>query len=793
MTMTTVILIPLLLLINVTSSISIQQALVEDLMPPSSDLCATVANTTDGNTFVNEVFYSTQNISQWDAKSLPFEKDAFLLEFGHNNTNNINQSWTLRVSHGGGVYSYIGAYGEAIPPQNHEKAPWIDEVWQNVAVDGSLNDFNTNNLYYIHQAGTYQRTNELLTKPFYSPNLIKYCNYNSINGQCSFISWGQQAHIPTSFNSSLLYYTRYKDCGNGILEITTIFHNFGLSKHDTYNYLNVPWGGVRTSVFNDWLIANKNGNGSHLIYPQPSFSDTSNGNLPWIEDTGGYFIFTQDLPLPHGFITYTLPCGDGTGNVVDCNTINSTQLNIIISQNNPCRYSSGHTNDWGLYTIYCKIQTTVLIQSGCQGCTLEFINNRNNKSFHVFGVMHWSWNSNTLYLWPIESMNYTVDYINNILQQNDILTVKYSDFGMSEEDNLALTFVFGKDKYRGDWTTPPHKSRLRHGLAGRDFTVFTRNVFPKISSGNSYINRQFIITDRYINIDPIAKIFVDETYQNFTNIGDIKGRNINIFVDFNNKQFTVLIYNNCSVGNWLNNCIGCTTPQNGNYPLFVIKCGNESHVAFDPYVLSPINNTRKPWICNGMDINVRPKWNFLGFFPYECDITAMEEYVYVENDIFCTVNPTPTPTSNPITVSPTTTGPTTINPTIYETDVITPNESYVNESEKNTVNNGTKMYVVLLLCIGVVIFICIVIGVIIYWKVYKHPTQKLTQEKKINDIVVGVEIYETNKTEKKREEQEEGDIKNTTVDDDPEIESPQTPLMMSNPWTDNAVVNTIKI
>eukprot|EP00568_Trieres_chinensis_P000106 CAMPEP_0183306374 /NCGR_PEP_ID=MMETSP0160_2-20130417/10812_1 /TAXON_ID=2839 ORGANISM="Odontella Sinensis, Strain Grunow 1884" /NCGR_SAMPLE_ID=MMETSP0160_2 /ASSEMBLY_ACC=CAM_ASM_000250 /LENGTH=50 /DNA_ID=CAMNT_0025469729 /DNA_START=52 /DNA_END=200 /DNA_ORIENTATION=+ len=37
---------------------------------------------------------------------------------------------------------------------------------------------------------------------------------------CSFASWGQQAHVPTQFQSDVLYVHRYRDCGSGILEYT---------------------------------------------------------------------------------------------------------------------------------------------------------------------------------------------------------------------------------------------------------------------------------------------------------------------------------------------------------------------------------------------------------------------------------------------------------------------------------------------------------------------------------------------------------------------------------------------
>jgi hypothetical protein len=56
---------------------------------------------------------------------------------------NSNRTWRLRVGSGGNPYSFVGAFGEAMPPQAHDQAPWIDEVWQMVAVDTSKNKAET--------------------------------------------------------------------------------------------------------------------------------------------------------------------------------------------------------------------------------------------------------------------------------------------------------------------------------------------------------------------------------------------------------------------------------------------------------------------------------------------------------------------------------------------------------------------------------------------------------------------------------------------------------------------------
>jgi hypothetical protein len=70
---------------------------------------------------------------------------------------NVNRSWKVRFSQGGNIYSYVGVYGEAMPPQIHANAPFIDEVWQMVAVNGAKNLPSLGKSYFIHQAGKHKK------------------------------------------------------------------------------------------------------------------------------------------------------------------------------------------------------------------------------------------------------------------------------------------------------------------------------------------------------------------------------------------------------------------------------------------------------------------------------------------------------------------------------------------------------------------------------------------------------------------------------------------------------------
>ena len=234
---------------------------------PSSSQCS-VSNPSVSSSTSFSYLFTWSNISNWWKQNAKYEKDTFLAEMRHFDSN-VNRTWKVRFGSGGNIYSYINILGEAMPPQITVAGPFVDEVWQTVAVNSAKNIPNLP--YFIHQAGDYFRDSMLGNKPFFSPNLAKHCNGNT----CSFVSWGQQANAPTPYSSNILYYTRYTDCNNGVLEVTYGIQNFGLeSDASAYvDFFNAPWGSVRQSVYDSVLHANpkRSSNGSTLVNPLPPF------------------------------------------------------------------------------------------------------------------------------------------------------------------------------------------------------------------------------------------------------------------------------------------------------------------------------------------------------------------------------------------------------------------------------------------------------------------------------------------------------------------------------------------
>ena len=132
---------------------TLEEEIIQDMMPPTSSSCT---RTTAGTSFN---FESSQPTSNWYGEYASLEETLFLAKMEHVD-NNANRSWTMRFGQAGNIYSLVGPMGETVPPQKHDNAPWVDEVWQQVQPLGSAgnNDGDdSTNIYFIHEAGTYTK------------------------------------------------------------------------------------------------------------------------------------------------------------------------------------------------------------------------------------------------------------------------------------------------------------------------------------------------------------------------------------------------------------------------------------------------------------------------------------------------------------------------------------------------------------------------------------------------------------------------------------------------------------
>lgn len=497
-------------------------------------------------------------------------------------------SWRLRVGPSGNVNSFIGPFGEAIPPQKHADAPWIDEVWQMVAVpqEKQRQASQTGKSCFIHQAGAHhQRGGEHLTDPFYSPSIAKHCEGDT----CYFASWGQHAHAPTPFHSRLLYYTRHRDCGDGVLEVTCAMHHDSTAS-ETVNHLNAPWGGARATQLSDFLVSPSWGGAARQTELHIWGSKQSEEMIYNLNTLGGYSTLAEDLPDPKS----PLPSG------------------VSIRPVGACTESAGHTRGWKIYTIVCLISTTKADSSGCfPGCNLVLTNPITGKSARATGVVHWAHKGRKMCLWPVG----TASEFSKAVGAGSTLKVEPHN-GKPAKGNLALSFAHGTDKERSNpgnrggsrgyfWA----ESRLRFGHTsqpfegGRDYTAHTVNRRVHVRPGSTYWGRQCVVSGKCSESDARAKQWVGESYQGMMFPGDTfsAAKKVELHAEGGALTFGAAVGGSrCWKG--AKRCAGSTAPlkpagQTVSLPLFLITCGTSSCVGHDHYGLTPAGSTRRPYLC----------------------------------------------------------------------------------------------------------------------------------------------------------------------------------------------------
>jgi len=607
----------------------LHQVILESFIPKSSDKCKYVSNSTNG---FNHSFTHSKSESDWHSMSENYEDDLFQAEMGHIDTNS-NRTWTLRVGRGGNIYSLRGAYSESVPPQGYAYAPYVDEVWQSVAVNDRNPGKNTKeNPYFVHQSGVYQKSPadrvpptlpepDLVDDPFYSPSIASFCSNEQKS--CYFGSWGQQAHVPTIHTSDVLYFNKYTDCGNGVMELISVVYNAADSTGVELNYVNIPWGGVRTSTFADIALSYKNGTSDYRFSPYPIQGWGQVGeHKPNIVDTAGYTSFVQDLPFP------------------DDTKVDKSFDIILASTGTLFKKNNYHSTKNNKQYISIKIEYDEIIASGCSFCSLTFINARTSDSFLVTHVQHWAWNTDLLL---VESEANIKD-LNKLWKGNDEILVEFTG-GMREDDNLALTFVHG-NRDQCLWSPAckakiKRQTRLRYGLSGnalRKYMPFTINSFTPIKPGDALTARQYMISGSYTASNILPRQWVDEAKYDLIekkkSVDDdgSAGTDIQLYISVDGSAFDFAIGNQtCMGGNpW---CKGSSTPKFGTKAFFNIKCGTSSYVGSDLYVFASEDEggvIRSYDTCND---GKRAEWQLLGFFDESC--SPLFRFVKYDS-LFCT-------------------------------------------------------------------------------------------------------------------------------------------------------------
>jgi len=148
-------LLSVVLVVNGSAIEDLDKAILDDIIESYDTHEPTTCNTTDqaSTTSFSFTWPGTNTQSSWNTDFTGYEQGLFQAIMSYNDPTG-NRSWSIRIGSGGNMYSiiYPDLFGEIIPPQKHENAPWIDEVHQMVATAQALN-FVPTNPNYMHQAG----------------------------------------------------------------------------------------------------------------------------------------------------------------------------------------------------------------------------------------------------------------------------------------------------------------------------------------------------------------------------------------------------------------------------------------------------------------------------------------------------------------------------------------------------------------------------------------------------------------------------------------------------------------
>jgi hypothetical protein len=311
---------------------------------PPSDVAgdyALLPGTAGNRTIVREGSIQSDDFSEdW---AVDFNETVVLdsIITSRSTSNPTENNWQLKIGKGGQIYSLkTDALGETVPPQYRSSdggqwAPWVDEVWQTVSV------YNNGGSKFNHSAGIYIK-DPILTEPFYTPRLAT--EIDQPNKSFYSMNWMQPAgKLYTEDNPShIINLTKYKDLGDGVIEVTLGMYNFGST--ETYNYHNMPWGGVRRTA----LEYNYTSNIDQTTYTQMTgkFADTDFATRTVFntDQTGGWTTFCSENSGDYG---QSMGVVFGKDEQLE-NTYQKNRIRQGYTQLTP---ESGET-DWRNYTVF---------------------------------------------------------------------------------------------------------------------------------------------------------------------------------------------------------------------------------------------------------------------------------------------------------------------------------------------------------------------------------------------------------------------------------------------------------
>lgn len=199
-----------------------------------------------------------------------------------------------------------------------------------------------------------------------------------------------------------------------------------------------------------------------------------------LDTTGGFTTFAEDLTSDDD--TFDAGFCMKNGVKVACNEEDAVPFEFVVQNNNSAQEHTYHSQLQGKYTIvanFCDSDASIF-EYAYDPDGYFFINERTNFTMEVSSIVHFCYhagNNKQTLITP----NETASTVNREFLATDRIIVKTNIQGKRDEDNLALTFVHGKNPefpsnnvfhYRA-------KSRMRYGTTGsaRDGTVWVSYNF----------------------------------------------------------------------------------------------------------------------------------------------------------------------------------------------------------------------------------------------------------------------------------------------------------------------------
>ena len=273
----------------------------------------TEAHTNYNNSTFNTDSKLNVSGSLWSQKFHEAHVMDSLLSSNHSDS---DLSWDLRIGRAGQIYSFRSDnIGEIVPPQSFDNSPWIDSVWQGVATSQRIE--RTVPSHIAHQSGIYipEGFNE---EPYFSPLLDRHINQAersfSSSTLASIAAAGQYLNDSTDddHQSEGIFYNKYKDLGNGVIEVSLGLYNFG---ENELSFHNLPFGGIRTTSLPYAFLGNLSDSYDAI--------DLNLSNRFFMDDIGGWIAYSDSA---EGDST-TLGVAFGYGNSPD-GTSQNARANI---------------------------------------------------------------------------------------------------------------------------------------------------------------------------------------------------------------------------------------------------------------------------------------------------------------------------------------------------------------------------------------------------------------------------------------------------------------------------------